>query len=330
MSISFKSCKNNLINKTYAELIEERNSLISSIRSYEKINDVKNTSDKDFSSEYHSNLMFLSAVCERLANVYYNKIKTGYTSHYKWIYELKDYLDSSGISNYPLVDKIIERRAGKNFSLSEHVEALVFSLLSNQRPWSGISENYSEIKSIFFDFDIEKIKKTEPEYFINSLCEIKCGNRDISNQMKSLADNISVMENIENLYGTMDDFLISKPASEVVKMISSSSSQFKLKRVGEALAWEYLRNIGIDGCKPDVHLCRFLGKERIGYSKNSIATPSEVCRIVDNISEETGYLLAEIDSIIWSFCSLGNAETCALNPRCNICPIKSYCNYDNK
>ena len=39
---------------------------------------------------------------------------------------------------------------------------------------------------------------------------------------------------------------------------------YKLHQVGEALAWEYIRNVGIDGAKPDTHIRRFLGSNRMG------------------------------------------------------------------
>ena len=39
---------------------------------------------------------------------------------------------------------------------------------------------------------------------------------------------------------------------------------YKLHQVGEALAWEYIRNVGIDGAKPDTHIRRFLGSDRMG------------------------------------------------------------------
>ena len=45
-----------------------------------------------------------------------------------------------------------------------------------------------------------------------------------------------------------------------------SEGKYKLKYVGKALAWEYLRNVGVDGAKPDTHLKRILGSNRLGYS----------------------------------------------------------------
>lgn len=58
-------------------------------------------------------------------------------------------LDTMKGNNYNLVElettsAINKRKAGNSFSLSEHVEGLIWSLLSNQRPW----KEYQIIKII--------------------------------------------------------------------------------------------------------------------------------------------------------------------------------------
>jgi hypothetical protein len=98
-----------------------------------------------------------------------------------------------------------------------------------------------------------------------------------------------------------------------------------MKMLGEALAWEYLRNVGIDGAKPDTHLRRFLGADRMGTGKHSPATACEVNAQVAILSEQTGLSKAEIDNLIWSFCADGFGEICTATPHCNSCPISDWC-----
>lgn len=93
----------------------------------------------------------------------------------------------------------------------------------------------------------------------------------------------------------------------------------------ERLAWEYLRNVGIDGAKPDTHLRRFLGADRMGTGSNSPATISEVNDQVARLSEQTGMSKVEIDNLIWSFCADGFGEVCTATPYCKSCPIADYC-----
>lgn len=45
----------------------------------------------------------------------------------------------------------------------------------------------------------------------------------------------------------------SEPTHKIVRKLSNYWSQYKIKMLGEALAWEYIRNVGIDACKPDTH-----------------------------------------------------------------------------
>ena len=96
--------------------------------------------------------------------------------------------------------------------------------------------------------------------------------------------------------------------------------------MGEALVWEYLRNVGIDGVKPDTHIRRFLSGNRMGAPLvASPASVEDVYRQVNQLSEKTGLLKAEIDNLIWSFCAEGYGEICTAKPRCDKCPIKSKC-----
>ena len=129
-----------------------------------------------------------------------------------------------------------------------------------------------------------------------------------------------------DVYKRQDNFVTSAPAYEIVKKISDNKSKYKINRVGEALAWEYLRNVGIDGMKPDVHLCRFFAGDRMGSGSNIPATIHEVYETVLKLSKDTGISMSEIDWLVWNFCSSGYGEICTSNPRCEICPIKEYCN----
>lgn len=129
------------------------------------------------------------------------------------------------------------------------------------------------------------------------------------------------------MYGSVDAFVTSQPPARVVKMLSDKSSPYKLAQVGEALAWEYIRNVGIDGAKPDTHLKRFLTCHRMGTEKNTICTNNEVLTQVNVLSKETGLSQATIDYLIWTFCASKNFEICAATPQCEKCPLHEYCSY---
>ena len=144
-------------------------------------------------------------------------------------------------------------------------------------------------------------------------------------QMEALAGNIRTFQKIEQEYGSIDAFVTSDPAAIIAQKLSDPASPYKMKMLGGALAWEYLRNVGVDGAKPDTHLRRFLGADRMGTAIHSPATPDEVHGQVEKLSKATGLYKAEIDTIIWSFSADGYGEMCTATPRCGICPIRKFC-----
>lgn len=246
----------------------------------------------------------------------------------EFLFAIKDYMTGSGFQlEGSISDEIESREKGKEYSLSDHIRGLIYSLMTNQTSWKRIVPHLDEVDGIFFQYDIDKIKAQPGVYFSDALFGIKCGNRKTTAQMATLHDNISVLERISDEYGSMDAFVTSAPAYGIVEMLSTNNSKYKLRQVGEALAWEYLRNVGIDGAKPDLHLRRFFGRNRMGYSQRENATVQEVLDAVEQLSAKTGFRKCTIDSLIWSFCADGYGEVCSATPHCNECVINHYCKH---
>lgn len=241
-------------------------------------------------------------------------------------YNIKDYLKKKGIADIDgEKSKMTLRAEGKRFTTAEHMQGIIYSLLSAQTVWANIERNFARIDKLFFYYDLEQIKEHDAEYFVNGLKKLGCGSRLTSAQMKALHQNINTIERIIKEYGSMDKFLTSKPQRQIVKLISDSGSKYKIKQMGPALAWEYLRNVGVDGAKPDVHMKRILGSERLGESRNVEASDDEVLDTIEYLSKQTGFWMAEIDYLFWAYCATGKGEICTANPRCSKCVIREYC-----
>lgn len=60
------------------------------------------------------------------------------------------------------------------------------------------------------------------------------------------------------------------------KDFTTNGNPYRMKNLGEALAWEYFKRIGIDGVKPDVHFKRFFSSSRMGTGHAKEATNEEV------------------------------------------------------
>ncbi len=247
----------------------------------------------------------------------------------QYLFTMREYLRKEG-KLYPseAVLKVNAREKGEAHSLSEHVKAMIYALLANESKWENIEANLPMIDSIFHNYDVDYIKRHESADFTLQIQSIKCGNRNIKRQMEALKDNIAVFERLASEYGSLDTFIDEHEFGEVVTAFSDYDSKYKLKMMHVALVSEYLRNVGVDGVKPDRHLRRFLGSSRMGLPMASPeASADEVFTQVEMIAEDTGLYKVEVDNIIWSFCADGYGEICTATPHCDKCPIRDLCNF---
>jgi len=221
-------------------------------------------------------------------------------------------------------ERLRQRKEGKKFSLEEHIEAMVFAELSNQRPWKQIAENEEKIRQIFHDFNVDYLKNVEPDILISQITNIRCGNRQISKQIISLKENIETLERIEKEYGSIDNYYNSKDIYDLVNELSNGN--YKLKQMGQALVSEYLKGMGVDVIKPDIHVCRILG--RLGYTEHNPSTIKEAYEVCSKIAKEYNMSNIEVDSILWQFGAERYFEQCGTNPKCDSCLVYN-CKYRN-
>ena len=330
MMISPEGFIQEYIDKPYAELLCIRDDLIANIRDFEKckISPTEIMISPSPEVIYQCNLEYLAKLCELISGKYKKEFvwcedKDGES----YFFKIRDFLDSKGLRyESALNNQIKERKEGKEYSLREHIRALIYAMLTNQTKWRRIAPHLAEIDELFLNYDPAVLKSTVGERFANKLFELKCGNISTIFQMNALSYNINILESIESEYGSVDLFVLSSPAHEIVQKLSKKDSKYKLKMFGEALAWEYLRNVGIDGAKPDVHLCRFFSGSRMGNGNHTPATTREVYNSVLELSKATGLSMTTIDNYIWSYCADGYGEICTSLPRCSICEIRQQCN----
>lgn len=213
---------------------------------------------------------------------------------------------------------IQQRLNGRVFSLSDHTRGMLYSLLSNQRPWHQIDKHRADIDEIFHNFDTEYIKNEDPSVFVENIKKIKCGNKYIVKQISAMKDNIETLERIEKDEGSIDEYFNKTPKYSLLKELSQG--KFKLKQMATPLTAEYLKNVGLDIIKPDVHVRRILA--RLGYSKNTPASIKECFEICQDIAKEFGCYEVVIDSILWQYCADKYFEKCTEKPKCESCKVE--------
>ena len=148
--------------------------------------------------------------------------------------EFKEIVDTMEAQNYDWrkeirdIERVQEKRKNKvDFSLTEHVKAMVYSMLSNNRPWDGIAKNSEKIDAIFQNFNIDYLLTASPEELEQKLKEIKCGNRQIKNQMLNLSGNIKTLQRIASDFGTIDNYYNSTDVNTLIKSLSDSRKKYK-------------------------------------------------------------------------------------------------------
>ena len=195
--------------------------------------------------------------------------------------------------------------------------------------WKKIKRNLANIDNIFCRFDKEKLKLKSSEDLIAEITEIKCNNPyTTKNQMRSLKVNIETFERIEKDFSGIEKFITCHSPINAIKLLADSNSTYKLKYSGVALVCEYLRNMGIDIVKPDVHLKRILATDRLNIvSSKSDYAVIEKCK---QLSSEIGISQIKMDYLLWNYCAKGYGEICTKKPKCEKCVIKEFCQRENK
>ena len=110
-----------------------------------------------------------------------------------YLFAIRDYLQQKGVKyNADAIKSIEDRRQGRNFSINDHIKAMVYSLLTNQTVWSRIVPHLGEIDEIFHNYDASYIKEHDPEDISDGIFRLKCGNMSTRKQIQALKGNIEV------------------------------------------------------------------------------------------------------------------------------------------
>ena len=243
---------------------------------------------------------------------------------YRYLLVMRDFLQASGkLYSTTFPQLVRQRQQGKVFSFREHLRGLLYAQLSAHTQWHRVAPKLPRVDELFFQYDEQAILARESSYFTAGLKQLSCASQCTNRQMKHLGENIEKLRRIADEYGSMDAYVTSAPPEEIVRDLAAGPH--KLYGIGPALAWEYLRNVGIDGVKPDIHVCRFLGADRMGESEQEQAAPDEAVAIVHKMSEQLHLPMVEIDSILWSYCASHYGEICTATPHCEACVVRGFC-----
>lgn len=223
-----------------------------------------------------------------------------------------------------ILEAVSARNNGKVFSFEEHLKGFIYAQLSALASWKNIKDNQAKLDELFCNFDCSELKEQSTDFLIEEIKKLKCYSPyTTKNQMHALKANIETFEKIEQDYGNLEKFITHTTPVNIIKLLADSTSNYKLKYSGVALVCEYLRNVGIDVIKPDVHIKRILGAERLNIvkSKSDYAIIAECKKLSDVI----GISQVKMDYLLWNYCSKGYGEVCTAKPKCEMCAIRNFC-----
>lgn len=237
--------------------------------------------------------------------------------------------------------QIDRRRAGGEFSTSDHIRAMVYSMLSSGIEWDRVSAYVDEatkqlalVDEVFCQYDPERLLQCDPAQLRDEVKKLHCASQYTMKQMEALIHiNVPKLIQFEQEHGSVDAFYQEyiggdSTLKSLVKALSAENSDYKLAQMGEALIAEYLKNVGYDLAKPDRHIRRILGSKALGCSQHEIVPIFEAFDIVAALAKELNRPAAEVDYILWSYCANGYGEICtAKNPKCDICVANNCCNH---
>lgn len=235
--------------------------------------------------------------------------------------------------------QIDRRTAGETFTVSDHIRAMVYSMLSAGIKWDKVSDGIdmatgkiTAVDTVFHGYDTDYLLKADPEELRDKIKKIGCASQSTLKQMTALVKtNIPKLLKWQERYGSIDTlyqkFIDVDPSLKtLVIMLSYSESEYKLEQMEGALIAEYLKNVGHSIAKPDRHILRILGSEYLGLSDQKKLSVSKAFDIVAEIARLTGKSIAEVDYILWSYCADGFGGICTKKkPKCDICTVKDFC-----
>lgn len=184
-----------------------------------------------------------------------------------------------------------------------------------------IRKRYNILRTLFANYNINKVAKFSED----KIKELMKNPGMIKNEKKIRAcvSNAREMLEIVKQFGSFANY---------VKSFGDNKIELKkdlIKRFGfisRITVYDYLKEIGIDSIKPDVHVRRIF--HRLGFIDSDDETDKTI-EAVDKVANEMSKTIKEklsvIDLVFWKY---GESKICTKNnPLCSECKLTKFCQY---
>lgn len=210
-------------------------------------------------------------------------------------------------------------------------ENLVRDVFNAGMKAATVTGKLPSIREAFSDFDIRKVSN----YDSSNLSKMLANPKIIRHQRK-LHDcilNAKVMKSLSEEYGSFGEYL-SSHSDDLHSLAVELTLRFG--SVGHTVALDYLKDVGMDVIKPDVHVLRVL--HRLGFldsEKQSEQNIYRTIKVAEKMKSFPHEKLSVIDAVLWMYGGSGDGHVkkamCNKNsPFCSECPLTAYCSYFSK
>lgn len=236
--------------------------------------------------------------------------------------------------NTYICHQVQRRKSGEPMELEtmDYIRAMTYAMLSNSMDWRCVADDVDPQTGRLRNVDKALKARVVNDQDLPVAFEVNHVRfRFKKRQIPAVEANIRYFEKAADLpakYAKMSangaDFW------PLVQAIAHGKPEdgYKLAQIGPALACEYLRNLGYDIPKPDRHLCRLLGSERLQFFNQPMPELEEVYNLVRRVanSSKSNYGPAQADYILWSYCAIGYGNMCnGKNRACKDCCLSDLC-----
>ena len=252
----------------------------------------------------------------------------------QWVNERCADIPAARWENTYICHQVQRRKSGEPMELEtmDYIRAMTYAILSNSTNWCRIAHDADPQTGRLRNVDKALKARVDNEQDLSAAFEEnRVRFRFKKRQIPAVEANIRSLKKAADLpakYTKMSangaDFW------PLVQAIANGKPEdgYKLAQIGPALACEYLRNLGYDIPKPDRHLCRLLGSERLQFFNQPIPESEEVYNLVRRVanSSKSNYGPAQADYILWSYCAIGYGNMCnGKNRACKDCCLSDLC-----
>lgn len=253
----------------------------------------------------------------------------------QWVNENCADIPAARWENTYICHQVQRRKSGEPMELEtmDYIRAMTYAVLSNSMGWRCIAQDVDLQTGRLRNVDKAlEARMDDGQDLSAAFEENQVRFRFKKRQIPAVEENFQYFNNnAANLpakYAKMSangtDFW------PLVQAIAHGKPEdgYKLAQIGPALACEYLRNLGYDIPKPDRHLCRLLGSERLQFFNQPMPDAEEVYNLVRRVANrsKSNYGPAQADYILWSYCAIGYGNMCnGKNRACKDCYLSDLC-----